>query len=624
MITNNIDNKVRVTVGTTPLIFTNIVSIDVTKGGDISPYRTGPDVGSMTVNLGYKAGETLPSTTTLQTGMQIVLQAFVSSSWVSHLTMNISDVVYNKEFNSSKNAYDTVISIYAIDSVQAIESVYVPGVVTAVNSLNVTWESRITNKLGPYFTSPKVLPSTGTEAHVYRLVDNNASGSLADQLNLACNSVGAMWYVDMDNTAKFNARGAYPKTGMLFTDQAGYWTSGNKPANAGSTIFYNLEYNEIETSFDSASIVNSVTVENILPRNQIVGGLTTPGVFGLVYKDPATTKPELLECLTTSFTSTDATSITNFGRRTDALQTNLFPYRTTDPGQNYFIRYNAIPDPGCEYQNGANFSPALRLDYTWTTATPKTGVYSARFRMTTADTSAAIYLGPSGGFPFRYDPLLSGTGSATPYLFSIRSSYTPTTIFAGTEFIDSNGNSVGISNPPGLGVSLTANTWTAVSGYLLRSAIPANAVAFRPRIVLQRTGANFPVGTTWQIDDLMVEPNILASNEFSGDTPDAFSTMYGWEGEPGSSYSYVTRNINQNVGTDVLSYWSTNDYNVKYLRWNAAQNLAALATLSPTARVDVRTGGTNYTAWISQIKYRITPEAWYTELSLSTRPTSWI
>lgn len=622
MITNNIDDKVRVTIGSTPLIFTNIVSVDVTKGGDMSPYRTGPDVGSMTINLGYKAGETLPSTSSITTGMAAVLQAYISGSWVSHVTMTVADVVYRKQFNDFKNAYDTVITIYAVDSVAAIEAVPVAGVVTSATTKNQTWERRINTTLGPYFTSPKVLPSVGTEAHQYRLVDNNVSGSLADQLNLSCNSVGAMWYVDMDNTARFDARGIYPKTGMLFTDEAGYWNAGNTPANApsGGTTYLNLEYNDIETSFDSTNIVNSVEVTNVIPANMNVYFATG----AILYKDPATTAPQDLEVYTPSYTVEDATSISDFGTRPDQLVTNCWTYKKTET-DNYYTILNGVPDPGCEYKNASNFSPAIRLNYSFTSTTPYEGTYAALFNANVADTSYAIYLGPSEGYPLKFT-LASLAAFGAYYRCRMRTTNSNTRILAGTEWLDSNGQVISIVNPPTpAAYVLTANTWTTIFVFSDKANAPANAVAWRPRIVIGSVnGSNFAVNTQWRVDNISVAPNLGPADEFSGDTADSASTVYFWAGSPGASDSVRCRNINRTIGLDVLSYWATKDYNAKYLRWNAAQNLAALTKLKPTARVDVRNDGTNYTAWISQINYKITLDAWYVELGLTTRPASWI
>lgn len=615
MITGNepYQGNVRVRIAGSDILTNNVVNVRVERGGKYSVFNSGPDVGMINVVLFYENGETIPSTVTaLKPNNDVAVQVNISGTFTDVARGTINDINFASEFNEFTNKYDTRITIFATDAINKMTSKSVPGIVTSATTLNQSWEQRLTTTLQPYFTAAGVsgtFPSTGTEAHVYRLMDNNVDGSLADQVTLACNSVNAMWYVDRTNTCKFNAKAVYPKTGILFTDERNYWTSGNKPANAGSTIYYNIEYGEIDNSFDTQNIYNTVTVSNIRPLNVAT---TSAGV--LTYKDPATIKAIDLPVVTSTYTTSNATSVASYGVRTQSLTTNLFPSKV---GVNaYYQTFNDIPDTYCEYQN-PNLLWGQVITCQFSNSGSYSGTYHARAVLKSNATSFAVYLGPVSRLPVR-KPSIQSAGA-----FRIRSPYANVKYSAGVEYYDSSGAVIASYYPPF--TNLTQNVWTGATIGVLSS--PAGAVTWQPRVVIDTTTAfTFTAGQYIQFDEIAAPFGWIPgfTEPMNGDTPDDSISIYDWLGEPGNSTSVRSKNVLYDIANDALALWSSTTKSPRRLTFNANQNQTLTTTLEPTARVDIRNGGTNYTKWIDTISHDITPDNWLITLELSDRPTSWI
>jgi hypothetical protein len=596
--------------------FEEIVRIDIARGGqEFGPYRGGPEVGTVVVNCYYP-----PGTSIYVAGLIVGAQVEVSSVQlfptvtVDNLFAGIlQDFRINYVFDEASGQFGQTLTLFAFDQVGEIEKVSYPGMVTSRTTKNVSWETRI-NTLGAVLPGGSLAIPTTPEAHIFRLVDNNIDGSLADQFDVACNSVGATWLVDRNNDFRVYAKGAYEKTGCLFTDDPTYWNSGNKPVNAGSTIFYNLTYQNIEFGSDTANLVNTVQLTNVIPRNMQTRATTG----ALLYKDPATIPGPALPVLEQSWTSIDSSSVSTYGTRRRALTTNVYPYRTTD-AEAYYVDWNTCIDPGCEYQNvRLTDTSNIRCDLTFSTTTPYAGTHSGAVTQTVVDTSVGFYIGPTEGYAFKVRP----TVATNFYRMRVRATNANTLVTPQVEWLDSNGASLAIQNSAF--TNLTNGVWTQIVCTFVPGTIPARAVAFRPRVVFGSiSGATHPVGTIFRIDAISVNQGFDAAAEFSGDTPDTSTILYAWEGDPGDSFSYRTNNILDNIGAEVLSYWQGAKSNIQSLTWNARQNWSAVAKLEVGARIDVRFKGANYTAWISKMRYRIDTENILVTLDLSARPASW-
>lgn len=119
-----------------------------------------------------------------------------------------------------------------------------------------------------------------------RLRETVYESSLANHFDLACNSVGASWYVAKDGVTRFRLPGAALPVSATFTDEP----------QAGA-----LHYIEPSVSYDTRSMVNRLDVTN----------------YGV---DPADKSHELNDDLVVSSPG----SISLYGTRSDRLETNLY------------------------------------------------------------------------------------------------------------------------------------------------------------------------------------------------------------------------------------------------------------------------------------------------------------
>lgn len=602
-------NRIRVVVnGTT--YYNELLSIDIQRGGNYGPYTVGPDVGTATISFYYKPGVTIPSNFAPNKTVVINSIYILPSTAFPLFTGTIVDVSRDIQVDPVTGAQSTRVTLYATDGVAELQAVTVPGILTATRYQ--TAEERI-NALNAY--APSILPTTSGDSFAYRLVDNNLVASLSDHLDLLCRSINSTWYINTNNQVVFLGPVA-PLTGMLFTDVPGYWNSGNYPANAGTITAANIQYSDLSIGFDTANVTNEVVVRNIMPKNMITNYTTG----ALRYKDPTTTPAEALEVIETSYTVSDATSISNYGRRSQEITTNLYPYKSTD-AEAYYVRYNSAFDPGNEYQN----TPTLQVvgtsaNATVSNVTPRTGTYCTNITVATAVQSFGIYVGPSSGYPLKVRP----TSNTNPFQFYFRTSIAKARYRRGISYLDSAGNV--LLTQVGTLITPTVNVWgTTTATFMNFATIPAGAVAWRPYFNIETSdGTNFAVGDVFKIDDVTINPVMDPATLFSGDTADTTSLLSSWESAPGASASIQHRNIQYDIGTATLTQWGASYLAPTSITWNATQDFKSLNSIIPTGRVDIRNNGTSYTSWINSARISIDTENIICTLSLGTRPSSWI
>jgi hypothetical protein len=81
----------------------------------------------------------------------------------------------------------------------------------------------------------------------YRLCDTALDASLADHFTVACNTVGAAWWVDRENITRFRQATSQGEIVAIFTDAR---TPGS------------LEYVDLDESYDTRNTVNTLAVTN--------------------------------------------------------------------------------------------------------------------------------------------------------------------------------------------------------------------------------------------------------------------------------------------------------------------------------------------------------------------------
>lgn len=611
--------RIDISVGATALE-ADTVTFDIRRGGqEFGPYRGGPDVGTAIINLYYAPGAAVPvSSFVVGARITFTLTNNVGTPYGDIFTGNLQDYSINYVIDNASGTFGQAVTLYAVDLVGYMQRVNVPGMITSRTTKNVSWETRM-NTLSSYIPlSGGFSIPTSPESHVFRLVDNNLDAPLTDHLDLACNSVGATWHVNAYNSVQPYEKGEYAKTGILFSDEPGYWSSGNAPANSQpipSFNFYNIEYAELDAGSDTGNLVNTVNVTNIIPRNM----QTEPGTGALVYKDPETVRGPQLEVLEQPFTAKDSASVSTYGIRERDILTNVFPYRTTDT-ESYYIRFNAFHDTSIEYQSEPQITSS-NAQVRFSTVNPQTGDYCLDVVTTASGSSFVLILGDPNGYELKRLP----TANYNNFNVSWRTAQSAARFRRGIEYLDSNGNVIGTQtsalNTP------TLNTWTTqVATFMNFATIPAGTVAWRPTLTVTHASSTFAAGVTIaKLDDISINPNMFIPNLMSGDTPDTLLNIFSWEGNPGESWSYQMRNVLDNVGKQVLDYWKEQKNRIRSITFNARQaNWETLLYIEPGARVDVHFQGADFTAWINTIRYRADNENLIVTLNLSNRPASWI
>lgn len=602
------DSRVTIWHSTAGFLTNEFVRANVRTGGVMVPYLCAPDIGTFTGTFFYSNQKTVP---TINPGTTIEVR--VKRTALVTVTIwkgTVSDVsqVYRLEENTGK--YGCVLTIFAQDLISTLNQTPVPGVITSASTKYQTWEERLTTTLQPYFPAGGgAFPVIGTPSHAYRLVDNNVDGTLYDQVALAHNSVGATWYINPStNVAYFQAKGMYTNTACYFTDTLGYWNTTNSPgANAR-----NLQLKTLELSKDTRYVTNAVTVRNVMPANMITR--SSDGL--LLYKDPATTKVDSLEVIEPSYTTTDATSITNNGRRPSELLTNIYPYRTTD-SDSFYVRYNASLDPYCEYQN-INTLTSNVANTTFSTTSVYSGTYCAVVTLNSAQSSWAVYA--SEAIEFRP---YARTGTIASWRIRMRAPNTTTTVYIQAEFQDASGNILSTYSPA-TPVTLAQNTYTQLSLSLPAASIPTGAVRWRPRLSINANPvANWAIGTAWRFDEIEINPYLDTSQMFNGDTVDTATDLYEWQGYSGDSWSYRMRNVLDNIGQDAIAYLKDPVVAPRYMEWNVREDWSVINQFIPSRRIDIHFNQTDYKSWIDTLEYEITPDNMIAKMYLSPRPSTW-
>jgi hypothetical protein len=612
------NSRIAVYLLTTPdiNITPNLVSARINSGDNFGPYKGGPSVATATIVFYYAPGVTVPANLTVNAG--IYVRNIDPSTAVNLFYGKIRDLTVESTLDQASGEFGQTVRVFATNVVADLNAIQVPGISTSAATKNQTWEQRLTNTLQPYFPiASAVFPSTGSEAHIYRLVDNNVTGTLVDHVNLACDSVGATWGPSMaDNTSYFYAKGVYPKTGILFTDEPNYWNGSNRPANAvGPGVGYtqNVFYSDIEVSRDTRELVNRINVTNVMPKNMVLS-VASPGT--LLWKSAQTNRPENMEVLTAEYQAQDGTSITTYGVRAQDITTNLYPFRNSDT-QTFYAKYNAALDPNVDYRGYINIQ-CSNANVRYSTATPYNGTQCLDAYATAGGSSYTFVFGDTAGYPINW----TINQNAAQFQIAFRTPQASCRFQKGIQYLDSNGN-VLLTQTTAVGVP-TINVWQFYAGsYMDYTTIPAGAVSWRPIVILTHHAGSFSPGTLiGKFDAITFEPFLQPAALFTGDDADTSSTVQQWLGTPGDSVSYRINNILDNVGSDILAYWKDNTLRPRFIRWNLRLNYFA-TLMQPLARIDIRFNGANYVSFINSYTIDITQDDCIISAELGYRPSSW-
>ncbi|APF33389.1 hypothetical protein BO218_03555 [Microbacterium paludicola] len=137
-----------------------------------------------------------------------------------------------------------------------------------------------------------------------RFLTTSFSGSLADHLDLAVNSIGAVWYVDRFGVVQFT-----PPPEMLPVSH----TFSDKRSDGV------LEYTGIETVWDTQQTVNHLVIRN-RSYGSAVKGEELPDAIRKTVKDGDAPKSEEKEAV---YEWRDGASIAKYGERAAEVETNV-------------------------------------------------------------------------------------------------------------------------------------------------------------------------------------------------------------------------------------------------------------------------------------------------------------
>lgn len=425
----------------------------------------------------------------------------------------------------------------------------------------------------------------------YRVQDNNLSASLVRHFDLATQSVGAFWWVDKLNVTQFTQNFNFTIPTCTFSDVV---ASGN------------LYYTNIKTSFDTSTVINDITFDNIGRRVSTFGS-------------------DSFESYSVKWNENSPTSVSNWGARKYDLQTNLYTAVN---------RYNLVPNPHLSIDNAYLYNPggygtvSLLRQSLATISTNATGFLPTGTTQPVSNaggfvaaalrgsTFSQTFIGYGGeNFINPTQSLISVAGStqytASAYLRTGVGQSASGNGSMGIYWYDING--AFLSFATGTTSAISATAWTR---YSVTATSPANARFAYVYSQFGYTGANNSAHRYYSTC-AQLETASSASTFFSGDTTDDATYVYEWEGAAGRSRSVRYLNEMDTRTGELLTQFATPITRVQELTFNTAQNPTIAATLDIGSIVVVTFKGTTANYRVTGISHDINPERWMSTLQVA-------
>ena len=217
--------------------------ISVTRGGKVSGVDFNAEVGTLSVTL-INSGNPLDQPN-IKPNVPVRLRHI--STGVVMFTGSIVDINTSHQFDKRNGTFTDFVTITAVDAAQALANTTRYGVLIEPQTFAervATLSQSTTVPFGP-----------GPEVYNYRLGATVYEGPLSEHLDLACNSVGARWWVDNMGSVQFawapvNVQDNNGNVVAYFTDVV------NDP-NPRSVA---LNYIDIETGWDTRVMVNDLNL----------------------------------------------------------------------------------------------------------------------------------------------------------------------------------------------------------------------------------------------------------------------------------------------------------------------------------------------------------------------------
>ncbi len=395
----------------------------------------------------------------------------------------------------------------------------------------------------------------------YRLQDTAYEGPLASHFSMACNTVGASWWVDRENVTQF--RQADSQDGVLatFTDKR---------------AIGKLEYTDIGATYNTRDLVNILSVNN----------------HG---RDAGTGKTD---DATTAYS--DTASVTAWGARSAEIEMSM--RRTT-----VFEATNLAPDP--EYAFSAT-PPGLVV------VSPAGGTYTfSRITSATNDTPYAgqisVGTAPTAATAFRIQDLTTGLQGGDPFTLSFL-------VWSSAPMTDIRARVYAYQNADGSGTQYTFNgVATAVSSTAVRVTVsgvmPAGTLSARPAILINTAMA---AAQTIRLDNVILTKTATQVPFFDGATASTQDYVNAWSGTPHASSSTRGKTLTAVRAEELLASHATPAVSVRLIRWNAQEDPELAAHLDIQDRVRVEFLGVEQDCRIVGLKHTIKAKRWMVDLAL--------
>ena len=416
--------------------------------------------------------------------------------------------------------------------------------------------------------TPILVPPKMTTAGAYpqRLRSTVYESSLANHFDLACNSVGAAWYVDVNGITRFAAPPSSLPVSAVFSDKA----------RDGALL-----YTDIDAGYDTQSLVNVLDATN--------HGI---GADGLADDEEVSIS--------------NPVSVGLYGPRAEDIAVNI----GTAPSEVIVEeRRNLWSDP---VPTSAISAPGI---FRWTRDNPGTP--------SVVVDGPSTYILADKGYPggsiarggdWASQGAVLGAGTYTLSMDVERRAELPAPSLWVFVF-NTAGTQIGDRIVPAKDAGGTRLSWTFT--------VPAEGATVYTSL---QAGTTIRQGDWWRLTLPLLERGTVARAPFHGDMPSGevgvYFDSYRWDGPRGASPSrYVRSRIISPLAQrldDMLAAGDEPQRLIRSVAWNAQQALSAAPSLELAQRVAVEFDGTVQDSRLIGLDHEITPTRWMITARLAT------
>lgn len=448
-----------------------------------------------------------------------------------------------------------------------------------------------------------------------RMGDTDFVGSIADHLDLVSRTAQTYWHSSLtiptdittgrDDLIVVRENASLVSSGKTFTDVVG---------SAGQ-----LHYTEIDFENSSQNVANNVTVNNRARLNIPDEEVTQIGGFGEENFLIINNQQVIGLGIEHSETRSDSTSITTYGQRLTAFESNR-PMTAIDLLSG-FGDCNLVSNPSVEYSDDGYFNAAgatfvvrrgKPIEDTGGAFSAYSGEWAIRARVKAANALGEIRF---QGSESDGTPVIAGR---TYYMYCRSTRQTGTNADSRARAVvywyDANENLISFTTGSQTALT-TVGTWVSISS----GAALAPAGAVRAILGIQYTrsgGGNLTVGSNYFLDAMSFNRTGI-STYFDGDSETTTAYVYTWTGVVGGSPSYRVKNEIDTLAKTTLALYSSTSNRATRIRWNAQESLTSVPSLYVGSTISLVYAGTTTTYRIVGIDGNIDPERYMIDYYLT-------